>query len=100
MLRYPCGPPSQRHQISGSRPSLVRSSAVPASLKFHGRSLGLPVVGSHGDQPPMIALAVLVAVCGHHGSLPKSAPPTESNDDEGFAVGPSSSNARPSSPSP
>ena len=42
MLRYPCGPPSQRHQISGACRLVVRSRVVPASANCHGRRAGLP----------------------------------------------------------
>ena len=101
MLRYPCGPPSQRHQISGAPFPSVRSSVIPASANREGRDRGLPGMSWVASaRLLMIVLVASVATRGHQSSRPKSAWPSDSNDAQLSCDGASNSRARPSSPSP
>ena len=80
MERKPCGPPSQRHQISGPCAAGVRSSAIPASAK-DARRLGRTV----GD------LDAAAEQRGHDGAGHRAGagrlrPPRQGADDAGTEV--------------
>ena len=103
MLRNPCGPPSQRHQISGAWPASVRSSVRPASAKCQGRCAGRPAGTGRGrrrQRPDQRA--------GHvRRHRPATSPAGRTARRRGPAVpatgsapGRRAARARPSSPSP
>ena len=86
MLRYPCGPPSHRHQISFS--PLVRSSVTPASANRDGRWPGLPSTWRLAPaRAPTMTLPASAGGRGHQSRRPTSASASASSDGQRLAAG-------------